>query len=467
MQATFYTFAKNPDSTSRPSGSGTSKTVRLKDSTSMLRPTFLMDRTAWDHSWNYAYIPDFGRYYFIGDTVYNGPNAEIPMEVDALASWKTQIGASTQYVVRSASAFNGAIPDNLYPVKEGETETVQTGAAYPTVANGTFVLGIISKEATAGSVAYYAMPYASITELSTKIMNYISDSGLFDNQWFTYNFQNMLLEPLKKIVSCNWFPYNYSDLSPTAQTTVMVGEWPIILSGGKTVKLLSDLVLQGGGTVARTFNLSQHPQAASRGSYMNLTPYTKYELIWNPFGKVAIDPTLISGATSLNCSMRWDWATGRGWLEAYSQYSGRTIQQVLYVPCQVGVEIQLSQQVVNQFQATGAMVHEAQSLVSGDVMGALSGVGSIVESMHPETSSVGQTGNFASYAPSNVPRFIQRFFSAADDDNTRRGRPLMEVRQISGLSGYMQCDHVDLDLPATQSETQTIKSKMEAGFYYE
>lgn len=467
MTAYFFTFSKNPDSTARPSlTSGTQRTIVFKEPTSIIDPVVRLRRDMISVAWNYMYIPDLGRYYFINDIVFDGAIAEVHGNIDALASWKTQIGASNQYVVRSASAFNGEIPDNLYPVKEGETEVVQTAAAYPTVAAGTFVLGIISKQATAGSVAFYAMPYASITELSTQIMNYISDSGLFDNQWFTTNFQNMLLDPLSKIVSCNWFPYDYSSLSPAAQNTVMVGEWPLVLSSG-TVKPLGNLVLQGGGTVSRVFSVSDHPQAAARGSYMNLTPYTKYELIWNPFGKISIDPTLIAGATSLNCSMRWDWATGRGWLEGYAQYTGRTIRDVFYVPCQVGVEIPLSQQIVNQFQATGAMVHEAQSLVSGDAMGVLSGVGSIVQSMHPETSSVGQTGNFASYAPSNVPRFIQRFYQAADDDNVRKGRPLMEIRQISTLSGFLKCDHVDLDLPATSRETDRIKALMEGGFFYE
>lgn len=465
MNVTFYTFAKNPDSTARPTG-GTGKSVRLKDSTSMLHPTLEMDRFSYNHDWNYAYIPDFGRYYFISDTVYDGPIAAVSMNVDALASWKTQIGASTQYILRSASSFNGAVVDNLYPVIQEVSDNTSTDGGYPTVSNGCFVIGISGSDANIGSVAYYAFSYANVSTFMSNIMNYITDASMFEvgtGFWFTKEFYLWFVDPLGKIVSVSWFPYDYSSISGTVVSSVHVGDWPV----SATAKLLNATVMQGGGTVSKTFTIPQHPQAASRGTYMNLEPFTKHEIVWEPFGIIPIDSTLLAGQTSLNCSLRWDWATGQGWVEGYSTSIGGTIHDVFRRNGRVGVPIQLSKQTYDFIGGMSSALQTASSAVTGDVLGGVAAIGSAAKAMKPDMESVGANGNFAAYAPSNIPRLVTRFYTAAADDVTRRGRPLMASAQISTLSGFVQCDRVELDLPATSEETAGIKGQMEAGFFYE
>lgn len=474
MNVTFYRFAKNDNSTKRPSGGGTSRNITLKGGCSIINPVLIMKREDYNHRWNYAYIPDFERYYFINDTVFVNAVVEVHCNVDYMASWKSGIGASTQYVIRSASAFDGDVVDNLYPIKGGISSVVDTDGAYITpgegssvFAEGAFILGVVSTQASVGCIQYYAVNAAYISELCTKIMNYITDTGGgITDSWISRALVNLLVDPINKIITTNWFPCKWTEIPGTAQSGIVVGDWGMSLSDN-SVKPLSQGTLSAGGLVTKSFDISQHPLASTRGNYLNMEPYTHAELVWQPFGVLPIDTTLIYGATSIDAYLRWDWATGEGWLECNANKTGGNILQILNVQGHVGVPFQIAQQNVDVIQAMTSTVGLAASAGARDPVGIASGVGDVLHSMRPEMSSSGAVGNVVSYQSVAIPRFIQRFYVPADDDNTRRGRPLMQSRTISTLSGYVQCDHVELDLPCTETEMAQIKSTMEGGFFYE
>ena len=116
MTATFWSnFSKRNNSTKQPSGSGTSYTVYLKDNVSVLAPVFRIegiDLTVTYCQWN-------GRYYFVRDIVLsNNAIYEVHCEIDPMATWKSAIGSSSQYVLRSASQSDGTIVDMFYPTKK-------------------------------------------------------------------------------------------------------------------------------------------------------------------------------------------------------------------------------------------------------------------------------------------------------------------------------------------------------------
>ena len=119
MQVTFYSsFSKKINSTKVPSGTGTeagtTKTVVLKNPTSVLSPVFIL--TGYDLSYNF--VKWGSRYYFVNDIIIvHNDVAEYHCSTDVLATYKTVIGASTQYVTRAASAAVSAINDAIYPTK--------------------------------------------------------------------------------------------------------------------------------------------------------------------------------------------------------------------------------------------------------------------------------------------------------------------------------------------------------------
>ena len=63
-----YSFTKRENSTKRPSSGGTTYNCVLIDETSLMNPVFKLDIGSNPIGKNYAYVPDFDRYYFITDT---------------------------------------------------------------------------------------------------------------------------------------------------------------------------------------------------------------------------------------------------------------------------------------------------------------------------------------------------------------------------------------------------------------
>ncbi len=66
---TLYSFKKRENSTKRPSTGGTDFSVVLLDETSLMTPTFKLSIGSNPIGYNYAYVSDFNRYYFINASV--------------------------------------------------------------------------------------------------------------------------------------------------------------------------------------------------------------------------------------------------------------------------------------------------------------------------------------------------------------------------------------------------------------
>lgn len=84
-----------------------------EDSNSILNPRLLLK---WNESYigaNYAYIPEFQRYYFIDDISLNtGGNCVISLSVDVLYTYSAQILQMTVTAARSSNKYNRYLNDN-------------------------------------------------------------------------------------------------------------------------------------------------------------------------------------------------------------------------------------------------------------------------------------------------------------------------------------------------------------------
>ena len=145
----FYTFSKKENSTKQPSGSAT-KTIScvLKETTSIINPILIIyDTSALNpYNLNYCYIATFGRYYYVNDWAYIVGQWECNCEVDAMASFKTEIGLKSKFVLRASAEENKSIIDTFYPSLARKTvykQTVDLGYASNLI-NGIFILGVIN-----------------------------------------------------------------------------------------------------------------------------------------------------------------------------------------------------------------------------------------------------------------------------------------------------------------------------------
>lgn len=88
----------------------------LRDSTDVLNPVITIETTNnITTGVNYAYIPDFGRYYYItGITVISNNLYQLTMHVDVLMTYRDSILDLTAIIARQENAYNLYLNDPMY-----------------------------------------------------------------------------------------------------------------------------------------------------------------------------------------------------------------------------------------------------------------------------------------------------------------------------------------------------------------
>lgn len=83
----------------------------------LLQPNLLLDYTPERAKCNYMYVPDWGRYYFIGNIrLISGSKMIVPGRVDVLESYKEGILDLDVYIERSTSGKADTLPDGNIPI---------------------------------------------------------------------------------------------------------------------------------------------------------------------------------------------------------------------------------------------------------------------------------------------------------------------------------------------------------------
>lgn len=84
--------------------------VILKDDSNVINPTLITSQNI-SHNFNYIYISDFNRYYFVNNITYSQQRFYIECSVDVLMSFNADIKGLNVIANRSSSRFNVYQPD--------------------------------------------------------------------------------------------------------------------------------------------------------------------------------------------------------------------------------------------------------------------------------------------------------------------------------------------------------------------
>lgn len=112
MIVNFYNTKIIKNELNKSLGTPIVKSCSLKDGVSVEDPVIYLGHDATIFVCNYAYIPDFGRYYFVTGKEVDGKTDYITLHVDVLMSFKNDIKASKGTATRS-NFYNKNIPDTL------------------------------------------------------------------------------------------------------------------------------------------------------------------------------------------------------------------------------------------------------------------------------------------------------------------------------------------------------------------
>lgn len=466
MQATFYQFAKRTNSTKRPSG-GQEFGIDLKAPCNIIDPEIKIASQSDPTGYNYCYLPTFSRYYWVKNWTYAGGLWVASLTVDTLASYRDQIGYSTEYVVRSSAKYNGTISDGLYPAT-AEVRSVTSafqGGFSETISGGFFVIGFIAKAANSiGAITYVVMTPGNAKKLSAKLLTDVSYLSI-DNAEISDSLTKVLFNPYQYIVSCNYFPFDVAELTAHLPlvSNVDVGWWsidvPCWILGADNNNL----------TKSVSVGIPKHPQAASRGGYCNASPYTDYTIFLQPFGVIPLDASKLWGAATLSIQYMVDLFTGDSILRMFTD----TNQLVHETTAKLGVPIQLSN-IAFDVPSSGGLLQTGVAAAFGGLQAALSGgsfsdVGNGIlnaaQATNADVASKGSTGSTIAF--DSVPYMVARFKILVDDNNDDHGRPLCQRVLISSIPGYIMVDDPDIALAATAEEIDSVKSYMKNGFFYE
>lgn len=446
--AMLWQFSKKENSTKRPSDSdATMVDCETNNDFDLLNPVFVFSFRGGSSNptqYNYCYVDTFKRYYWITRWTFSNGQWIASCSVDAMASWKTEIGRQSAYVLRSAAAFDGDIQDTLYPAKMDIVLDVST-AKSPFDLQGEYVVGTI---ADGGITNYAILTPEEFTNFSKAAFSDAFYQGVAAGvDWMA----KAAFDPMQYLRSVLYLPFPAGGGGRAA--AVKLGWWDTGIVG---------LFTRTGVAHSAHFTLDvpKHPQAGDRGAYLNCAPYASYMLDCRPWGRISLDPEDLKDVSSVTLDIQVDDVTGEGVLTT-TIGGGRRVLAV----AQVGQPVQLSQVKHNVGGAIVSAVGGVASAVAGNAIGAVVGIGNAVNSVMGKVNTIGVNGSASQL--DTPPQLSATFIKIVDENNADRGRPLCQVRRIDTLPGYQIHADPEMSLPCTQSEMVTISGYLTGGFLYE
>lgn len=493
VNITLYQFAKKLNSTARPSGTAKGVSGQLRESCSILAPEVgftTFGQTESPNAWNYAYIPDFGRFYFIDNWTWSRGMWYANMTVDPLASWRTEIACSSEYIVRAASAVNPDIIDTTYPTLSYARLARQDLPAIYTdnVQGGTFIFGVQASGYNAfGSTTTIACKAESFKKLMTKLLSDTDYLDIDPNE-ISGNLAKALFNPIQYFSFAYWLPFGAAFPDASAVETVPVGWWKLDVGDKFWVLDANNDSLKYRFDVA----IPKHTAADYKHSYLKAAPYSTYKMYMPGFGLIDIDSSRLYNTDRLYGSLAIDLYTGNAVLELSAREDYAAAFQTL--TGNVSVQIQIGQiaSMVNTaggvVQAvTGGLVAGAQSFfqqaqditrkvhdwingadsvgIDQNAASIANGIQSGAQQATAESVSKGGQGSVVEYG--YKPYLLGKFWYLVGEAPEHRGYPVCETRKIGSLSGYVMCADSDFSAPATSMEISAIRDYLNNGFYFE
>lgn len=477
MTVSFWTnLYKRSNSTMQPIGSaaGTFNCV-LKDASGILNPVIEISNGAtWNPSiYNYAYISNYGRYYYVSDWNYIGGRWECSLEVDALASHKASIGAQSMYIVRSSAEYNKNLIDDFYPMQAARhTNYVDTNSFnfQRDFDDGMYILGIANRAAYGtGAISYYAMSSSQIRSLvqymlvsASEVWDQTTFNGMTDTLW------RAIYSPFDYIKSCKWFP-----LSPVSSGTSVLLSFGNYNTGLSATLLPNDFA--NWGHSRKTLSL---PSGwLNRDAKSRTSPACNIYLVCNPWGVIELNPMDFTDSSTIAVVYYPDFMSGDSLLKIF-KVVGSTDYLLTQRTAKTAIDINLSSASIDAsglisgiLGIAGASIGIAtagsgEAIANGVLAAAGSTVSAAASAVPTLRNSVGQTANSAVSLEGTISLIVtEQYF--ASENNAEFGRPLNEVRQISTIPGFIKCGEGHLFVDAYPEERDTIEAALTDGFFYE
>lgn len=537
IQLKLYKFNKKLNSTRDPVNHVAESEITLsgyfRNPTSIINPIIefsdIVNVNIYEY--NYVYITQFKRFYFISNMTVKSGMWTLYLKEDLLATYHDSIHNSTQYVTRSYSSYNNHIIDTFYKTTAdntnnyGEDRNNQNSVIYrvnrktgdsanidfkdffhTTLANGCYVLSILGN--TSSGNVFYVMDSSGFMSFLTNCLALVpSNMGDFSGSVV----KNAVYNPMQYVTFCKWFPIMPLNLSSSSLvSTVYVGSQPVSISSGNCYTIGNNFEEE----FSIRFHIPRHPETnGSNYGYQNLSPYSQYNISSRLFGNIPVDSMKIYGRTLFDMVWTVDYCSGDTFIKLANDYDmvTRTGDIFFTTTCSTGVTIPLATLVmdvksaflvegirfVNQLlpeewrptvQQTGenktAMDMLTQAFTgssgndSGETIYLADAIADALGSMLGQVSEKGSASSFASYG--EYPLLYAWYVHTTPRDDTRFGRPLYASTSLANMSGFVSCLNAyistflgsnaeSFDEPSNplQAEVTILNNLLNSGIYLE
>lgn len=435
MRITLYNLAKRRNSTKQPS-KGTNITVNLKEGTSYFNPSFILNF----NPTGFNYLSWDNRYYYITN-IENTRNGiyTISCELDALATYKSDILGTTAFVLYSSSNYDVGIPDTRLSTKPNYI--VKTNAVtYPIAGNPLYV------------VTYIGESGSSMKGMTEKSL------ATLQNALSTNAFAELFVDSSKAVSKM---------LSNTAQAITGCTYVPRCSTRGRPM----EIVLAGGyNTGASGTPVNRHdfattsisiPWNFSSGDFRNRSQYTSLLLLLPCYGYLQLNTDNYIADDSITIDVFQDSATGT------IAYVGKDF----YCVANMGCNVQISTTTQGNLASGVSSIASAGLQALSNPIGALGNVfNAVTSSMATNVGSVGSYGNtIAMDSTLNIEIVVISHDTNVEPSSmtSNYGRPCNKVLSLSGLSGYVQTANANVVTSASKQYKDEIDSLLNGGVYIE
>lgn len=466
MYVNFYSLNKKINSTQRPGTYVKREDCKLKDPCNILRPIIRVTGFNYSENFkeiNYAYINTFGRYYWITDkTIINNDIQQLTLEVDVLATYKTDIGNYQPYLKRSSNdnyikeyAYDNLIKPQAKIRKTGQV-IINTDFS---LSNPMTVMGFSGAPAGGGGVG---------------TTNFIKTGDKPENILAVVYNDNSLVRCINdhfggwiklgdSVILCKVFPFSFT----THETSsVYVGQWHINIDDAQSFDVNQfSTVLANSRRWAKTYTLTLP------GNDSPYDDFRKYDGNWCklilrvPFiGKIELPATILQ-YNKLDIVYCIDLITGIGEvnIKAWDPVDVETtsIYTVGTYNVTMGFDVPISNYSTN-------FPEIASNVLSGNAPGV------VFDILQPpiDVNTITQASGMACFDIANITLDYIYYDTESIGYKSIKGRPAMtkltDSQSISTVGGYVEVLDSNIEVDnATLSEKESINNYLNNGFYYE
>ena len=441
----------------------------LKEDTDLMNPSIVIENSGVPAA-NYAYIAALGRYYFINNIVCLGATLwRLDMHVDVLMSYAgTKNGSSSTgifglscYVERYVASDSDYLIENAYPLKGSATIASVTGTSTSWKGSSSFL------DTTDTGARYIMMfngkaKYNGVTQESTLAIPHIVTKC------------SSLLDVMKQICT------NFNFGTPLTNYIAGIQCLPTAVNTGTSA--IDEIDFPG---INLTITPTQAGQAQERiktvswsmtvnapsttNKWKNFTPYTSLMLTFLPFGRFALDTSLIfaSGANAtVGVYVHYDIVSG----DAKLTYKVGTGPEIYLGSANVAIQCPFAANNYNAVKIASGVVSFGAglaSLAAGNVVGGIAGTAAgminAASAFDPSASSQSAGGHIFI---DNAPRIDTIFHDIEGTAATLIGKPYCATAMLGTLSGFTKVGRVHVsNLPGTPTadEIDEVEQLLLAG----